>query len=348
MRSQIALATIAKSQRLDTRVPPSIPWSTMSTLVSRKSACPLLLEGGRWPMGPDRRMSGRISEVNILTTTKLRWWPFQLLGFFIARRSRWAAENLVHQSGLILHLKRLNFLHAGRWVALGRFPKAGLSWWQREWPWHRWVLFVANFNQTWRPYLVAFLDAFGSGVDSLWGESDGMPDHPLPNTRYATVGWIDRQLPFCDYYYAAYPHLSTNEVRCVVRVAREVSAYEAEQGITGNVTYRELPDQLKRSLQPCLIPIPSATTSMPPADPGHDGVVGLVACFPIRPGWVDELRGRLRSYHGWRSDRLFGRVGGIHFARLFVIDRLRPAPGRAEAVAQQLAGHVGRVRRHRR
>lgn len=274
-------------------------------------------------MSAVRKEFDRVSEVNILTATKRRWWPFQLLGFLVARRSQWAAENLVRQSGLAMHLKRLNFLHAGRWVALGRFPKAGLDRHQRERSKHRWVLFVADFNQGWRPYFFAFLDSFASGVDSLWGESDGMPDFPLPGTRYETIEWIERQLVTTDYYYAAYPEVSTNEVRCALRVTREVGAYE-KANEAEKLTYGELPVSLRRSLQPCLIPI--AELARPEEEDAsgdiYDGSVGLVACFAVRPDEIGNLKQTLK--HQGETDTMFSRVGGVHFARLFLIDRHGP------------------------
>lgn len=267
----------------------------------------------------------RIEDVNILTVTKLRWWPFQRLGFVIGRRSLWAAEHLVRHRGLALQLKRLNFLHEGRWVAFGRFPRAGLGWRERESFFRRWVLFCANFNQGWSPYFLAFLDSFGSGINTLWGDSADMPDYPLHDTRYETIRWVNGHLVESQHYYAAYPEASTNDVRMALRVTREFEARDGRVPLDEG-SYRRLPAALRRSLQPCLYEIN-------PGPPGRatdeqskgDAHVGLVTCVPIRPGCETELKAVLRGLPPDEGSP-FARVGGIHFARFVVLDRGRPAP----------------------
>ncbi len=184
------------------------------------------------------RKHGRAVSVNILTHA--RWWlgPWQWFQFLLARRSRWLVENVLPRRAVAVQLKRLDFLHSGRWdrfggfAGLSSFPTGHLPWHRWELPWRRWMLFSSNFNQQWDDYFDAFMDVIGSGIDGIWGPSEGYPGYPRPLTRYLTTDWVSPRLLRSDFYYSAYPEATAHDVRSALRVQRELCAFAANQGTT--------------------------------------------------------------------------------------------------------------------
>jgi uncharacterized protein (DUF433 family) len=177
----------------------------------------------------DREIDGRVEAITILTATQMGLPDLtQRIGFWIARRPRWQAENLARSRPQAIQLKRLNFIHAARWVDVKRFPKfprsSRLHSTREPFEPYQWTLFLSNLNQGWEPYLQAFLDSFGSGIHTIWGESLDYPGYPRPMTRSDLNEWITHRLPPTEVYYGAYPHLTTNDVRCCLRVHRELES----------------------------------------------------------------------------------------------------------------------------
>ena len=228
---------------------------------------------------------GRAEAVNILTHTSVLRAPLQGLAFFIARRSRWLAENVAGTRSQALQLKRLNFLYSARWVRLGSrwnvfssFPSAHLPMTRWEWPHRRWVLFASNFNQGWDPYFHAFLDSFGSGVHFIWSDSSHYPGYPAPRTRYETIDWTYERLVPSQHYYCAYPTATANDVRAALRVDRELRACVEQRG---DGLHPDGPDtdELLSRIQTCLGRSSEEGVAFTPAKPGPEdtGVFGFVS-----------------------------------------------------------------------
>ena len=248
-----------------------------------------------------------------------RRWRRQRFKLWVARRPRWLAQNFVNRRPLALQFKRLDFIHAGTWYEIDRFPI--LPGVEPENPAHRWVAFSSNFNGTWESYLDTFLDGFGHGIYSLWSSTVGFPYFPGPSARYNLIRWVETRRLKVDHYYAAYPQATCADVRAALRVSREL-----EHGGLYDRPGRDVDadrTQLIRRLQGCLgesqgpdrggLPIVLAP------DEAHQ-IVGLMSLAPVLPGAEDRLRASLKALPCGVWDP-FRRVAGTHFAQLAMIDR---------------------------
>lgn len=302
-------------------------------------------------------IDGRVEAITILTATRMGLPALtQRFGFWIARRPRWQAENLARSRPQVVQLKRLNFIHTARWVYVNRFPKfrrgSRLRSTREPFAPYRWTLFISNLNQGWEPYLQAFLDSFGSGIHTIWGESLDYPGYPRPMTRGDLNEWITHRLPPTQVFYGAYPHLTTNDVRCCLRVHRELESarldFEAARttGTPGFDRVRWVPladieaQRLAARVQHCFVDLAPAPANWPKwlllEPPEHrpetaTGLTGFVSLMPIRRGAEPQVANLLAQLAGPCDDSPFRQVRGTHFARLTVLDRDRATahPGRA-------------------
>lgn len=106
-------------------------------------------------------------------------------------------------------LQRLSFIHVAHWVILDRFP--GQSHRSR----YTYLLFLSNFNGSWREYIDAFSIAIPGRMALLWGTAYGFPgaQPPLPFVRY-----IERNQLTPIHYYSAYPASTATEIASALRV----------------------------------------------------------------------------------------------------------------------------------
>jgi len=113
-------------------------------------------------------------------------------------------------------LVELSFIHFARWVIIprhafprlsGRQPKENLQ--------YDYLLFFSNFNGTWNQYIDAFSAVLSSKLNLIWRWSEKFPGSvPVtPFKRYICRGQVET-----DYYYTAYPHATTNDVKAAHRV----------------------------------------------------------------------------------------------------------------------------------
>lgn len=107
-------------------------------------------------------------------------------------------------------LQRLSFIHVAHWVVLDRFP------FERKPARYSYLLFMSNFNGSWREYIDAFSTTIPGRMALLWGAAYGFPGAvpPLPFVRY-----IERNQLTPDHYYSAYPDATATEVGSALRVA---------------------------------------------------------------------------------------------------------------------------------
>lgn len=113
-------------------------------------------------------------------------------------------------------LKNLSFIHFARWVCIGRnaFPRLSDEQPTEELK-YDYLLFISNFNGTWNQYIDAFSAVLYKGLDAIWLWSEKYPgSRPVTAfKRYISFVQFDT-----DYYYNAYPHSATNDVKAAIRV----------------------------------------------------------------------------------------------------------------------------------
>lgn len=266
----------------------------------------------------------RQEPVNILTATPAgRAWRKQRRKFWLARRPRWVAEQVVARQSLPVTLKRLDFIHTAAWWRLERFPR--LPGVEPEDPDLRWVLFTSNLNGGWEAYLDSFLDAFGRGIRGLWQPTHGFGSFPGPGTRYDLHRWVQTRLVDSGLYYSAYPGATTHDVRVALRVTREVRAFVAEirAGVVPVAERVAMLAGLARRLQSCLGEVVPTARPWPALGPRTaDGSIGVLSVAPIRAGEEGVLARKLARLAG-RATSPFAQVPGTHFARFAIIDRAR-------------------------
>jgi hypothetical protein len=84
------------------------------------------------------------------------------------------------------------------------------------------LLFFSNFNGTWNQYIDAFSAVLSSGLDAIWLWSKKFPG-AVPVTPFKQ--YITRVQVDTDYYYTAYPHATTNDVKAAHRVQAAFDAF---------------------------------------------------------------------------------------------------------------------------
>jgi hypothetical protein len=80
---------------------------------------------------------------------------------------------------------------------------------------YAYLLFVSNFNGSWREYIDAFATAIPRRMAVLWGTSYGFPGARPPAPF---VNYIERNQLTPNHFYSAYPQASATEVDSALRV----------------------------------------------------------------------------------------------------------------------------------
>jgi hypothetical protein len=113
-------------------------------------------------------------------------------------------------------LKELSFIHFARWVIVPhrKFPRAAAEQ-PKENLQYDYLFFFSNFNGTWNQYIDAFSAVLSDGLDLIWRWSEKFPG-AVPVTPFKD--YIARVQFETDYYYDAYPHATTNDVKAAHRV----------------------------------------------------------------------------------------------------------------------------------
>jgi hypothetical protein len=113
-------------------------------------------------------------------------------------------------------LKELSFIHFARWVIVPhrRFPRI-TNQQPKEDLQYDYLFFFSNFNGTWNQYIDAFSAVVSDGLDAIWYWSEKFPG-AVPVTPFKE--YIARVQFETDYYYDAYPHATTNDVKAAHRV----------------------------------------------------------------------------------------------------------------------------------
>ncbi len=151
-------------------------------------------------------INGKSYAMNAITPMKPWKTPILKLLFFL----------LSHIKLMQADLKNLSFIHFARWVVVKRsaWPRLADSQPQEQLR-YDYLLFFSNFNGTWNQYIDAFSDVLAYGLNLVWRWSEKFPGAlPVsPFKRYIAQVQFDT-----DYYYTAYPHATTNDVKAAHRV----------------------------------------------------------------------------------------------------------------------------------
>ena len=87
---------------------------------------------------------------------------------------------------------------------------------------HDYDLFLSTYDGPKAPYIEAFTDVLGNGINFVWGFSVGYPG-TLPETNYSR--YIALNLVDADHHYSAYPSASVVDVRRCLHLHEELKAF---------------------------------------------------------------------------------------------------------------------------
>src|SRR5689334_10080757 len=102
--------------------------------------------------------SGRARALTVISPLPRVWSPLVKFALWFKRRQ-----------GPDPDLRRLSLIHAAHWVVIDRFPG------ERRRRRYTYLLFVSNFNGSWREYIDAFATVIPRRMAILWGASYGFP-----------------------------------------------------------------------------------------------------------------------------------------------------------------------------
>ena len=134
---------------------------------------------------------------------------------------------LGHFPSLAQDLVNLSFIHFARWVVVRRDQFPRLS--EDQPPGdlrYDYLLFFSNFNGTWNQYIDAFSAVLSRGLNAIWRWSEKFPGAApvTPFKEYIAQGQFET-----DYYYTAYPHATTNDVKAAHRVVAALETLKQQQ-----------------------------------------------------------------------------------------------------------------------
>jgi hypothetical protein len=144
---------------------------------------------------------GRTTAIAVVSAAPRRWGFWLRVNFLrmkVMRRIRGPSK--IDKS-----LARLSFIHFAHWAVFNRMPARG----GKRLP-YDYILFQSNFNGNKHAYIEAFSETVGIGMWGLWGGAYNVPSHK-PVGPF--VEYILANKAVTPYYYSAYPHATTKDVR---------------------------------------------------------------------------------------------------------------------------------------
>jgi len=159
---------------------------------------PGVVTSGAAGIGGTTGSAGRARALTVISPLPRFWSPLLRLALWLKKRQ-----------GPDPALQRLSLIHVAHWVVVDRFPGEPR---RRR---YAYLLFVSNFNGSWREYIDAFATAIPRRMAVLWGTSFGFPGAQPPASF---VNYIERNQLTPNHFYAAYPEASATEVASALRV----------------------------------------------------------------------------------------------------------------------------------
>jgi hypothetical protein len=173
------------------------------------------------------------------TISPMKPWKTYILRFFFFF---WR-----HYKPLGDGLVELSFIHFARWVIVPRYAFPRLSEQQpKNDLQYDYLLFFSNFNGTWNQYIDAFSAVLFEGLNLIWRWSEKFPgSRPVtPFKNFIVRGQVET-----DYYYTAYPHAATNDVKAAHRVQAAFDAFERQSSGMTPAKFAEAYQQFLVSVQ---------------------------------------------------------------------------------------------------
>ncbi len=172
-------------------------------------------------------ITGKTYAMNAITPMK-PWKTWILRGFFFL---------LGHIKPLQADLVNLSFIHFARWVVIRRdsFPRLSAAQPAEDLQ-YDYLLFFSNFNGTWNQYIDAFSAVLGKGLNLVWFWSEKYPG-AVPVTPFKQ--YIARVQFETDFYYTAYPHATTNDVKAAHRVQQALDTLADGSGNTSPAEFEQ-------------------------------------------------------------------------------------------------------------
>lgn len=172
-------------------------------------------------------ITGKTYAMNAITPMK-PWKTWILRGFFFL---------LGHIKPLQADLVNLSFIHFARWVVIRRdsFPRLSAAQPAEDLQ-YDYLLFFSNFNGTWNQYIDAFSAVLGKGLNLVWFWSEKYPG-AVPVTPFKQ--YIARVQFETDFYYTAYPHATTNDVKAAHRVQQALDTLTDGSGNTSPAEFEQ-------------------------------------------------------------------------------------------------------------
>ncbi|MEP6716021.1 MAG: hypothetical protein ABJC09_10640 [Terriglobia bacterium] len=181
-------------------------------------------------------ITGKTYAMNAITPMKpWKTWLLRTV-FFI----------LGHVASLRNDLVNLSFIHFARWVII---PRQGFPHVTEDQPYEQlkydYLLFFSNFNGTWNQYIDAFSSVLSNGLNQIWRWSEKFPGS-VPVTPFKQ--YIARVQFETDFYYTAYPHAATNDVKAAHRVTDALHDFERQSAAMN-------PEQFEKAYQSFLVKV---------------------------------------------------------------------------------------------
>jgi hypothetical protein len=146
-------------------------------------------------------INGKVYAMNAITPMRpWKTWIVRVL-LYVLSQVKSSQKDMVN----------LSFIEFARWVIVPRhrFPYRGNGQ-QREDLAYDYLLFFSNFNGTWNQYIDAFSAVLSGRLNLVWRWSEKFPGS-VPVTLFKQ--YIAGVQFDTDYYYAAYPHATANDVK---------------------------------------------------------------------------------------------------------------------------------------
>lgn len=178
------------------------------------------LEESDWtdPRAPDpavlreiRERENRCAQNHMISVTErkpgaVRWFTLRFIFWLIGQLAR-----RVYRTGF---LGDISTIHAARWVTI---------------PGTRKLIFFSNYGGSWESYLEDFITRAHGGLTAVWSNSIGFPKAKNLFQKGATDGerfkrYARASMLPTPFWYSAYPHLTTDHVRCNAALRRGLAA----------------------------------------------------------------------------------------------------------------------------
>ena len=170
---------------------------------------------------------GRTTAIAVISAAP-RLWGLWLRANFVRMR---VMRRIRGPSKIDKNLATLSFIHFAHWAVFRRMPPKG----GKRLP-HQYILFLSNFNGDKHAYIEAFSETVGIGMWALWGGAYNVPSHK-PVGPF--VEYILANKALTPYYYSAYPHATTKDVRRALGLRPKVDEFARRTAALG-------PDQFEQ------------------------------------------------------------------------------------------------------